>query len=86
MDEQHEVYCTWIHEYANEPRLHSLIQARIQVDVSEWKLASTGKELKDNFLRALAEREEANRSGKMTGIMYRVDSKGPSTEPCGTPY
>ncbi|KAF0034347.1 hypothetical protein F2P81_014413 [Scophthalmus maximus] len=29
-------------------------------------LASAGKELKDNFLRALAEREEANRSGKMT--------------------
>lgn len=27
-------------------------------------LASAGKELKDNFLRALAEREEANRSGK----------------------
>ncbi|CAG09625.1 unnamed protein product [Tetraodon nigroviridis] len=30
------------------------------------KLASAGKEIKDNFLRALAEREEANRSGKMT--------------------
>ncbi|XP_077942451.1 cilia- and flagella-associated protein 299 isoform X1 [Gasterosteus aculeatus] len=29
-------------------------------------LASAGKELKDNFLRALAEREEANRSGRMT--------------------
>ncbi|GAA6096118.1 cilia- and flagella-associated protein 299 [Tachysurus ichikawai] len=30
----------------------------------ERTLASAGKELKDNFLRALAEREEANRSGK----------------------
>ncbi len=30
------------------------------------KLASAGKELKDNFLRALAKREEANRSGEMT--------------------
>ncbi|CDQ86455.1 unnamed protein product, partial [Oncorhynchus mykiss] len=29
-------------------------------------LASVGKELNDNFLKALAEREEANRSGKMT--------------------
>ena len=29
-------------------------------------LASSGKELKDPFLRALAQREEANRSGKMT--------------------
>lgn len=30
------------------------------------KLANEGKELKDNFLRAMAEREEANRSGEMT--------------------
>ena len=29
-------------------------------------LASSGKELKDPFLKALAQREEANRSGKMT--------------------
>lgn len=29
-------------------------------------LASAGKEIKDNFLKALAVREEANRSGKMT--------------------
>uniref|UniRef100_A0A8D0CRV1 Cilia- and flagella-associated protein 299 n=1 Tax=Sander lucioperca TaxID=283035 RepID=A0A8D0CRV1_SANLU len=32
-------------------------------------LASAGKELKDNFLKALAEREEANRSGKMTVML-----------------
>ena len=31
-------------------------------------LASSGKDLKDPFLRALAQREEANRSGKMTVI------------------
>jgi len=29
-------------------------------------LASSGKEFKDPFLKALAQREEANRSGKMT--------------------
>ena len=29
-------------------------------------LASSGKELKDGFMKALAQREEANRSGKMT--------------------
>lgn len=29
-------------------------------------LASSGKELRDPFLKALAHREEANRSGKMT--------------------
>ncbi|XP_034450955.1 cilia- and flagella-associated protein 299 [Hippoglossus hippoglossus] len=33
-------------------------------------LASAGKELKDNFLKALAEREEANRSGKMTSVIF----------------
>ncbi|XP_060894970.1 cilia- and flagella-associated protein 299 [Labrus mixtus] len=36
-------------------------------------LASGGKELKDNFLRALAEREEANRSGKITSIIFIRD-------------
>ncbi|XP_047185125.1 cilia- and flagella-associated protein 299 isoform X1 [Scophthalmus maximus] len=36
-------------------------------------LASAGKELKDNFLRALAEREEANRSGKMTSVIFIRD-------------
>ncbi|XP_037536082.1 cilia- and flagella-associated protein 299 [Nematolebias whitei] len=35
--------------------------------------ASAGKELKDNFLKALAEREEANRSGKMTSIIFIRD-------------
>lgn len=29
-------------------------------------LASSGKDIKDPFLKALAEKEEANRSGKMT--------------------
>ncbi|XP_060762642.1 cilia- and flagella-associated protein 299 [Neoarius graeffei] len=36
-------------------------------------LASAGKELKDNFLRALAEREEANRSGKNHSIIFIRD-------------
>uniref|UniRef100_A0A8B9T0H6 Cilia- and flagella-associated protein 299 n=1 Tax=Anas platyrhynchos TaxID=8839 RepID=A0A8B9T0H6_ANAPL len=36
-------------------------------------LASTGKELKDNFLQALAEREEANRDGKLSSIIYIRD-------------
>uniref|UniRef100_UPI0037E7FFE6 cilia- and flagella-associated protein 299 n=1 Tax=Semicossyphus pulcher TaxID=241346 RepID=UPI0037E7FFE6 len=36
-------------------------------------LASAGKELKENFLRALAEREEANRSGKMTSLIFIRD-------------
>lgn len=41
------------------------ISSRLSVVFSRT-LASAGKELKDNFLKALAEREEANRSGKMT--------------------
>ncbi|KAM6266848.1 cilia- and flagella-associated protein 299 isoform 1-T1 [Spheniscus humboldti] len=36
-------------------------------------LASVGKELKDNFLRALAEREEANRTGKISSIIFIRD-------------
>ncbi|XP_076005473.1 cilia- and flagella-associated protein 299 [Genypterus blacodes] len=36
-------------------------------------LASAGKELQDNFLKALAEREEANRTGKMTSVIFIRD-------------
>ncbi|XP_075462653.1 cilia- and flagella-associated protein 299 [Ascaphus truei] len=34
---------------------------------------SAGKELKDNFLKALALREEANRSGKLSSILFIRD-------------
>uniref|UniRef100_A0A671L5S9 Cilia- and flagella-associated protein 299 n=1 Tax=Sinocyclocheilus anshuiensis TaxID=1608454 RepID=A0A671L5S9_9TELE len=47
------------------------------------KLASTGKELKDNFLRALAEWEEANRSGKMTSIIFIRDRNSHGQEISG---
>ncbi|XP_078399971.1 cilia- and flagella-associated protein 299 isoform X2 [Cetorhinus maximus] len=40
--------------------------ARLAKKSQKKVLASAGKDLKDNFLIALAEREEANRSGKMT--------------------
>ncbi|CAL8293823.1 unnamed protein product, partial [Gadus morhua 'NCC'] len=36
-------------------------------------LASAGKELKDNFLKALAEREENNRNGILTSIIFIRD-------------
>lgn len=48
---------------------HSTVKRNISNRLSvvfSRTLASAGKELKDNFLKALAEREEANRSGKMT--------------------
>ncbi|XP_036454152.1 cilia- and flagella-associated protein 299 [Colossoma macropomum] len=46
-------------------------------------LASAGKELKDNFLRALAEREEANRSGKMNSIIFVRDRNSRGQEISG---
>ncbi|XP_056888372.1 cilia- and flagella-associated protein 299 isoform X2 [Takifugu flavidus] len=46
-------------------------------------LASAGKEIKDSFLRALAEREEANRSGKMTSIIFIRDHNTAGQEVSG---
>ncbi|XP_071371341.1 cilia- and flagella-associated protein 299 [Centroberyx affinis] len=46
-------------------------------------LASAGKELKDNFLKALAEREEANRSGKMTSVIFIRDHNAVGQEVSG---
>uniref|UniRef100_A0A6I8NUQ1 Cilia- and flagella-associated protein 299 n=1 Tax=Ornithorhynchus anatinus TaxID=9258 RepID=A0A6I8NUQ1_ORNAN len=40
--------------------------ARLAERTQKKTLSSAGKELKDPFLQALAQREEANRSGKMT--------------------
>uniref|UniRef100_A0A8C2DM41 Cilia- and flagella-associated protein 299 n=1 Tax=Cyprinus carpio TaxID=7962 RepID=A0A8C2DM41_CYPCA len=58
------------------PICHPVTRVWQQRDISNClnvvfsrKLASTGKELKDNFLRALAEREEANRNGAMTYVL-----------------
>jgi len=44
-------------------------------------LASSGKELKSSFLRALAQREEGNRSGKMT-VSTAATFKLRSIPPC----
>ena len=46
-------------------------------------LASSGKELKNTFLRALAQREEANRSGKMTSIIFIRDKNSRGQEISG---
>ncbi|XP_054059933.1 cilia- and flagella-associated protein 299 isoform X2 [Rissa tridactyla] len=43
------------------------------VAAPQKSLASVGKELKDNFLRALAEREEANLTGKISSIIFIRD-------------
>ncbi|XP_072449646.1 cilia- and flagella-associated protein 299 isoform X1 [Chiloscyllium punctatum] len=47
--------------------------ARIAKKSQKKILASAGKDLKDNFLIALAEREEANRSGRMASIIFIRD-------------
>ncbi|XP_068797433.1 cilia- and flagella-associated protein 299 [Struthio camelus] len=47
--------------------------AGLPVPASHKSLTSAGKELKDNFLRALAEREEANRTGRMSSIIFIRD-------------
>ncbi|XP_073399106.1 cilia- and flagella-associated protein 299 [Dendrobates tinctorius] len=46
-------------------------------------LSSAGKELKDNFLKALALREEANRNGKMTSIIFIRDKNSHGQELSG---
>ncbi|KAM9446623.1 LOW QUALITY PROTEIN: cilia- and flagella-associated protein 299 [Clarias gariepinus] len=49
------------------------LNVKYSLNICLRTLASAGKELKDNFLRALAEREEANRSGKNHSIIFIRD-------------
>ncbi|KAM9544956.1 cilia- and flagella-associated protein 299 [Salvelinus alpinus] len=56
-----------------ETRKAAAEASRLSKRSQQKTLASVGKELKDNFLKALAEREEANRSGKMTSIIFIRD-------------
>ncbi|XP_030622180.1 cilia- and flagella-associated protein 299 [Chanos chanos] len=57
--------------------------ARLSKTNQPKTLASAGKELKDNFLRALAGREEANLSGKRTSIIFIRDRTGLGQEISG---
>ncbi|XP_029999042.1 cilia- and flagella-associated protein 299-like [Sphaeramia orbicularis] len=63
---------------ARRPHCHPSLctpkSSELEDEFDGWRtLASAGKELKDNFLKALAEREEANRSGKMTSVIFIRD-------------
>ncbi|XP_068949065.1 cilia- and flagella-associated protein 299 isoform X2 [Petaurus breviceps papuanus] len=49
-----------------EARKAAIEIARLAERTQKRALASSGKELKDNFLKALAQREEDNRTGKVT--------------------
>ncbi|KAM4616013.1 cilia- and flagella-associated protein 299 [Polymixia lowei] len=53
-----------------ETRKAAAEASRLSNRTQHRTLASAGKELKDNFLKALAEREEANRSGKMNSVIF----------------
>ncbi|KAM6953973.1 cilia- and flagella-associated protein 299 [Aplochiton taeniatus] len=56
-----------------ESRKAAAEASRLSKRSKQKTLASVGKELKENFLKGLAGREEANRSGKMTTIIFIRD-------------
>ncbi|XP_072479334.1 cilia- and flagella-associated protein 299 isoform X3 [Notamacropus eugenii] len=56
-----------------EARKAAIEIARLAERTQKKTLASAGKELKDNFLKALAQREEDNRTGKVTSIIFIRD-------------
>ncbi|PVD38424.1 hypothetical protein C0Q70_01039 [Pomacea canaliculata] len=66
-----------------EARKAAAEASRLSKRSQQKTLASTGKELKDPFLRALATREEANRSGKMTTIIFIRDKNARGQEISG---
>lgn len=57
--------------------------SRLSKRSQQRALASSGKELNSTFLQALAQREEANRSGKMTSIIFIRDKNARGQEISG---
>uniref|UniRef100_A0A1I8HHW9 Cilia- and flagella-associated protein 299 n=2 Tax=Macrostomum lignano TaxID=282301 RepID=A0A1I8HHW9_9PLAT len=57
--------------------------AKLSKQTQQKALSSSGKEFKDPFLKALANREEANRSGKMTTIIFLRDKNNKGQEISG---
>ncbi|KAJ7382897.1 hypothetical protein OS493_031955 [Desmophyllum pertusum] len=66
-----------------EARKQAAEASRLSKRSQQKTLASSGKDLKDAFLKALAQREEANRSGKMTSIIFIRDKNGRGQEISG---
>ncbi|XP_012992434.1 cilia- and flagella-associated protein 299 [Esox lucius] len=66
-----------------ETRKAAAEASRLSKRRQQKTLASVGKELQDNFLRALANREEANRSGKMKSIIFLRDRNALGQEVSG---
>lgn len=66
-----------------EARKSAAEASRLSKRSQQKTLASSGKDLKDPFMKALAQREEANRSGKMTSIIFIRDKNSRGQEISG---
>ncbi|XP_041485621.1 cilia- and flagella-associated protein 299-like [Lytechinus pictus] len=66
-----------------EARKQAAEASRLSKRSQQKTLASSGKDLKNPFLKALAQREEANRSGKMTSIIFIRDKNSRGQEISG---
>jgi len=66
-----------------EARKQAAEASRLSKRSQQKTLASSGKDLKDPFLKALAQREEANRSGKMTTVTFIRDKNARGQEISG---
>ncbi|KAM4809879.1 cilia- and flagella-associated protein 299 [Rhinophrynus dorsalis] len=66
-----------------EARKAAAEASRVSQRTQQKVMSSAGKELKDNFLKELAMREEANRSGKMTSIIFIRDKNAHGQELSG---
>ncbi|XP_020844017.1 cilia- and flagella-associated protein 299 isoform X4 [Phascolarctos cinereus] len=66
-----------------EARKAAIEIARLAERTQKKTLSSAGKELKDNFLKALAQREEDNRTGKVTSIIFIRDRNAHGQELSG---
>ncbi|XP_036619613.1 cilia- and flagella-associated protein 299 [Trichosurus vulpecula] len=66
-----------------EARKAAIEIARLAERTQKKVITSAGKELKDNFLKALAQREEDNRTGKVTSIIFIRDRNAHGQELSG---
>lgn len=66
-----------------EARKQAAEASRLSKRSQQKTLASSGKEMKSTFLRSLAQREEGNRSGKMTSIIFIRDKNARGQEISG---
>lgn len=66
-----------------EARKAAAEASRLSKRSQQKTLAHSGKELKNPFLKALAQKEEANRSGKMTTIIFIRDKNARGQEISG---